>query len=148
MNELNTVYDFIKSTFESYDVETITRVPFEDIGVIKNITFPLVNVDYTGCRYENGLVIFKFTIYSLKKRDLSKTPISNWWDNNDNRVANLVDTENILRKFIFKIENLNNDDDIELISRTDLTAGMAIFMDILDGHSFDVELGITNDVQC
>jgi hypothetical protein len=149
MNELSTVYTYIKELFDGdSNVNNITRVPFEDIGIMKNPLYPFVNVDYTGCRYDDGMVIFKFTIYALSIRDKSKTPIENWWDNNDNRIDNQIITENILRRFIMIVENLENIYDIELISKTDLTAGMAIFTSVLDGHSFDIELGITNQYDC
>jgi len=149
MNELITVYDYIKSVFDSDNTNAnITRVPFEDIGIIKNALYPFVNVDYTGVRYENGLIIFKFTIYALAKRDVSKQLIQNWWDNQDNKIDNQIATENILRRFIFTIENLQNDFDIEMISRTELQSGSALFLDMLDGHSFDVEFGITNEIEC
>lgn len=147
-NEFILVQDFIKSIFEEdASVKLVTRVPFEDIGVQKNMGYPFVNIDYTGCNYNEGKIIYNFTIYALNKRDISKIPITNWWDLNDNRITNLQSTELILRKFIMKVKNLNNKYDINVETYTDLTAGMVLFMDMLDGHSIDITISITNNTE-
>ena len=145
-NEFNIVQDFLKGLFDADDlVKLVTRVPFDDIGIQKNMKYPFVNLDYQGCKYSQGKIIYSFNIYALAKRDISKNLIQNWWDLNDNRNDNLKNTELIIRRFCMQLNNLN-DDDITVENEPSAEAGVAVFMDVLDGHQTSLDISITNNM--
>ena len=145
-NEFNIVQDYLKELLDSDDnVKLVTRVPFDDIGIQKNMTYPFVNIDYQSASYQDGKVIFKFIVYALAKRDINTKPIKDWWTLNDNRVENLRITELIARRFIMGLNNLN-DYDIAIENNPEAEAGVTVFMDMLDGHQIPVDISITNNM--
>lgn len=143
MNELQLIIDYTLSNFDANPlVNTITEVEKDLIDTNKDTLFPLVNVEYITSTVDDDQVICKLSISALNQVDVyQKTTDSKLRkDTNHSDIRN--ETFSICQSFINSFRQYN-ENDIEILSRTDLTPVMG-YVNGLAGHEFEIELTISN----
>lgn len=148
MNEFLTTINYLKGLLESdADISLVTHGVSNDIDLDKNGSYPLAHIQLLNFNpiQQQGVISFLFEIHILKIRDINKTPSIDKWLRNDNELQNYNDCINIANRLFVRLKNLN-DDNIELLSNTTPEVLSLQFMNMLDGCMFQIELGISNDV--
>lgn len=146
--EFLTTINYLKGLLESdSDVALVTHGVSNDIDLDKNGNYPLAHIQLLNFnpQQQQGVISFLFEIHILKIRDINKVPSTDKWLRNDNELQNYDDTIAIANRLFARLRNLN-DLDIELLSNTQPEVLSLQFMNMLDGCMFQIELGITNDV--
>lgn len=144
-NEFNTAINYLKGLLtDDPDITIVTHGASNDIDMDKESTYPLAHIEYLSFDplAQLGMVSFTFEIHILKIRVESKTPFTDKWLRNDNELANYNTTANIVNRLF---GHLNNNPEIPLLSNTKPEAVSLAFLNLLDGYSFQIELGITNE---
>lgn len=147
-NEFLDTINYLKGLFEAdADVNTITHGVSNDIDLDKKTIYPLVHIQFLNFNpvVQIGMVSFLFEIHILKIRDINKVPSSDKWLKNDNELDNYNTCVNIANRLFAHLKNYN-DYDIDLLSQTIPEIISLQFMNMLDGVKFQIELGITNQV--
>ena len=145
MNELQKVRNYIKSKFDSDSlVNTITSVSDNLIDTNKETIYPVVNFDYLDSDIQDDVILFSYHITALDQNDVyTKTTDSKLLeDTNQSDILN--ETFNICQSFINSFRQYNNDD-IEIFSKSNVTAIKNERLNGLSGHEFDIILSIPNE---
>ena len=147
MNQFYLVVDLIRDRLQGNEnVNTVVFGLSEDKDLYKKNIYPLVQINPTGAPLTSTQVsYFSFEIAILDQRDISKSPITDKFEGNDNLQDNLNITYTIMNDLVTWLKLNNNSSYIELESVTD--ASPIIYKDhnILDGWLFSITLKIPNN---
>lgn len=146
MAEISKVYNFLISEFTANDlVHTITTVDTRNIDSnIENI-YPLVNLDLVNTEIESQVIILNLKVSILQQRDARPVNYVDKLIGQTNLIDNLNETHSIATRFIAVLNNINNSDNIELVSLSALDKLEGVNRNNLDGFEFDLELSIPNE---
>ena len=147
-NEFKNTINYLKELLTSDTrVKTVTHGVSNDIDLDKKTIYPLAHIQVLSFNpvYQMGMISFLFEIHILKIRDIAKVPSLDKWVRNDNELDNYNTCVNIANKLFANLKNYNTND-IELVSQTTPEIISLEFMNMLDGCKFQIELGITNQV--
>lgn len=144
-NELQKVRNYIIGKFQSDNlVNTITTLSDDLVDTNKETIYPVVNADYLDSDIQDDVILFSYHITALDQNDvyIKSTDSKLLEDTNQSDILN--ETFNICQSFINSFRQYN-DDNIELSSKTNVTAIKNERLNGLSGHEFDVVLSIANE---
>jgi hypothetical protein len=147
-NEFLNTINYLKELLASdTNIKTVTHGVSNDIDLDKKTNYPLAHIQVLNFNpvYQMGMVSFLFEIHILKIRDTVKKPVLDKWLRNDNELDNYNTCVNIANRLFAHLKNYNTYD-IELVGQTTPEIISLEFMNMLDGCKFQIELGITNQV--
>lgn len=144
---LNTITYLKNLLANDPDVTVVTHGVSNDIDLDKNGNYPLAHIQVLNFNpmVQIGMVSFLFEIHILKIRDTNKIPSTDKWLRNDNELENYNTCVNIANRLFAHLKNYN-EYDIDLLSQTTPEVISLAFINMLDGVKFQIELGITNQV--
>ena len=147
MNQFYLTVDLLRDRLEGNEnVNTVVFGRTEDRDLYKKSIYPLVHINPTSAQMNSTQVsYFSFEIAALDQRDISKEPITDKFEGNDNLQDNLNITYTILNDLVTWLKLNNNSNYIELESVSD--ASPIVFKDynLLDGWLITVTLKIPNN---
>ena len=147
MNQFYLTVDLLRDRLEGNEnVNTVVFGRTEDRDLYKKSIYPLVHINPTSAPMNSTQVsYFSFEIAALDQRDISKEPITDKFEGNDNLQDNLNITYTILNDLVTWLKLNNNSNYIELESVSD--ASPIVFKDhnLLDGWLITVTLKIPNN---
>ena len=146
MNQFYLVVDLLKERLQNnVNCNTVVFGKTEDKDLYKKSIYPLAHINPTSAPMNSSQVsYFTFEVACLDQRDISKAPVLDKFDGNDNIQDNLNITYTILNDLVTWLRLQNNSSGIELDSVGD--ASPIIFNDhnILDGWFITLTLKIKN----
>jgi hypothetical protein len=141
------VVDLIKERLiNNVNCNTVVFGATDDKDLYKKSIYPLAHINPTSAPMNSSQVsYFTFEIACLDQRDISKAPVTDKFDGNDNIQDNLNITYTILNDLVTWLRLQNNDYGVELDSVGD--ASPIIFKDhnTLDGWFVTLTLKIKNN---
>lgn len=146
MNTISTVSFFVEELFKSNPlVNTTSFITTEEMDSNKENIYPLVNINILNQIVEDQLIYINYDISVVEQRDI--TPVLN----NDKMFgSNLIDNLNecsfIATKFINALRRLDNEDNINIETISDITFLKNERGNGLDGVQFTISLSIYNDI--
>lgn len=147
MNQFYLVVDLIKERLiNNVNCNTVVFGATDDKDLYKKSIYPLAHINPTSAPMSSSQVsYFTFEIACLDQRDISKAPVLDKFDGNDNIQDNLNITYTILNDLVTWLRLQNNDYGVELDSVGD--ASPIIFKDhnTLDGWFITLTLKIKNN---
>ena len=147
MNQFYLVVDLIKERLiNNLNCNTVVFGATDDKDLYKKSIYPLAHINPTSAPMGSSQVsYFTFEIACLDQRDISKAPVIDKFDGNDNIQDNLNITYTILNDLVTWLRLQNNDYGVELDSVGD--ASPIIFKDhnTLDGWFITLTLKIKNN---
>lgn len=147
MNQFYLTVDLLRDRLEGNEnVNTVVFGRTEDRDLYKKSIYPLVHINPTSAPMNSTQVsYFSFEIAALDQRDISKEPITDKFEGNDNLQDNLNITYTILNDLVTWLKLNNNSNYIELETVSD--ASPIVFKDynLLDGWLITVTLKIPNN---
>lgn len=144
MAEISKVVAFMIDQFNT-ESNTITTNSTKSIDSnIENI-YPLVNIDLIESEVDGQIIILSFKITIVQQRDTRNVTYSEKVFGGNNLIDNLNETHFIASRFIAVLENNNNDDNIELVSKSKIAFLKGENRSNLDGVQFDLEISIPNE---
>ena len=147
MNQFYLVVDLIKERLiNNVNCNTVVFGATDDKDLYKKSIYPLAHINPTSAPMNSSQVsYFTFEIACLDQRDISKAPVTDKFDGNDNIQDNLNITYTILNDLVTWLRLQNNDYGVELDSVGD--ASPIIFKDhnTLDGWFVTLTLKIKNN---
>lgn len=147
--EVSIVTNFIIDRFRANTmVNTISVKPQSEIDFEKSNVYPLVNVDLTALQPIESVHQMTFNITVFQQRDIKPTINLDNKLLNTNLIDNLNETYSIASKFINYMRSFNNDEDIEVISISEVTPLKNVLTNGLDGVTFNVVLEIPDLTGC
>lgn len=147
--EVSIVTNFIIDRFRANTlVNTISVKPQSEIDFEKSNIYPLVNIDLTALQPLESVHQMTFNITVFQQRDTKPTINLDNKLLNTNLIDNLNETYSIASKFINYIRSFNNDEDIEVISTTEVTPLKNALTNGLDGVTFNIVLEIPDLTGC
>ena len=146
MNETSKINKYIIDDFTSNDlVNTISIVETGLIDLNKENIHPLVNVDLIDAEVQDDAIIYEFIITAVQKRDINPQAIDSKLLNDSNYLDNINETLSIAQKFINRLRRFNNDENIEIVSISNLDFLKDFRGGGLDGVQFTINLSIHNE---
>jgi hypothetical protein len=146
MNETSKINKYIIDDFSSNDlVNTISIVETGLIDLNKENIHPLVNVDLIDAEVQDDAIIYEFIITAVQKRDINPQAIDSKLLNDSNYLDNINETLSIAQKFINRLRRFNNDENIEIVSISNLDFLKDFRGGGLDGVQFTINLSIHNE---
>ncbi len=146
MNETSKINKYIIDDFSSNDlVNTISIVETGLIDLNKENIHPLVNVDLIDAEVQDDAIIYEFIITAVQKRDINPQAIDSKLLNDSNYLDNINETLSIAQKFINRLRRFNNDENIEIVSISNLEFLKDFRGGGLDGVQFTINLSIHNE---
>jgi len=128
---------------DNEDVNTIIHAARSQGDLFKKNIYPLVVINPTGGSLDNGNVnSFDFEIAAMDQRDLSNAAIVDKFVSNDNEIDNLNLCHSILNKLITKLRLQNNEDEIDLVSVSNVTPIIFDDKNILDGWIMSITISV------
>lgn len=147
--EVSIVTNFIIDRFRANTlVNTISVKPQSEIDFEKSNIYPLVNIDLTALQPLESVHQMTFNITVFQQRDTKPTINLDNKLLNTNLIDNLNETYSIASKFINYIRSFNNDEDIEVISITEVIPLKNALTNGLDGVTFNITLEIPDLTGC
>ncbi len=147
MNQFYKVVDLIKTRLEeNQNVHTVLFGRTEDKDLYKKNIYPIAHINPVESAIESKVSSFTFEIASLDQRDLSKQPITDKFEGNDDLQDNLNVTYAILNDLVTWLLRQNNEDLIELSSQSSLTPLLFKDHNLLDGWVVRITLIIPNTI--
>lgn len=150
MNETSKINDFIVELFDANDlVNTISIIPTGLIDLNKENIYPLVNVDMLSADVQNDVIVFDFRITIVSQRDIKPRKTDSKLLSDSNYLDNINETLSIAQRFINVLVRQNNEENIDIISQSDIDILKNWRGGGLDGVQFTIELSIPNsDTSC
>lgn len=147
--EVSIVTNFVIDRFRANTlVNTISVKPQSEIDFEKSNIYPLVNIDLTALQPIESVHQMTFNITVFQQRDTKPTINLDNKLLNTNLIDNLNETYSIASKFINYIRSFNNDEDIEVISISEVTPLKNVLTNGLDGVTFNIVLEIPDLTGC
>ena len=147
--EVSIVTNFIIDRFRANTmVNTISVKPQSEIDFEKSNIYPLVNIDLTALQPLESVHQMTFNITVFQQRDIKPTINLDNKLLNTNLIDNLNETYSIASKFINYMRSFNNDEDIEVISISEVTPLKNVLTNGLDGVTFNIVLEIPDLTGC
>ena len=149
MTELSTVSIFLVDKFKSQPL--VTTISFEKTGEIdsnKNNIYPLVNIDIVDTDPIGDILTFNYVITILQQRDIDNELNNDKILNKDNMIDNLNECYAIATRCVNNIERTENDYDIEILRKSNITLLKDFNTQKLDGVRFNLSLSIQNNTPC
>lgn len=144
MNELSLMNDFVISQFQSNNlVNTVSFVETEKINLNKENIYALVNIDLIDTDIQDDVIIVSYKITVVQGRDYEPRKTDSRLQGDINYIDNINETHSIAQRFINVLTRQNNDENIEIDSKTDISI-LKDWKDGLDGVQFDIDLSIPN----
>lgn len=141
MNEVYKIIDFLINQFKTNElVNTITFVPTIEIDSQKANIYPLVNIDFLEKETNGDVIECTFKLTAVTEKLTQAKQLDSKLRLDTNYIDNLNEMGNITTKFINNCLNVNNAENIELVSKTNEKP----FKYGLDGFQFEVVLSIPN----
>ncbi len=149
MTELSTVSIFLIEKFKSQPlVNTITFEKTNEIDTNKNNIYPLVNIDIVDSDPIGNILTFNYNITILQQRDIDNEINNDKILDKDNMIDNLNECYAIATRCINNIDHNENDYDIEISRRSNITLLKDYATQKLDGVRFNISLSIQNNTSC
>ena len=150
MNETSKVNNFIIEEFNSDElVNTISIIPTGLIDLNKENIYPLVNVDLLSADIQDDVIVFDFRITIVKQREIRPIKTDSKLLSDSNYIDNINETLSISQRFINVLTRQNNDENIDIVSKSDVDILKEWRSSSLDGVQFTIELSIPNEgVSC
>ena len=149
MTELSTVSIFLIEKFKSQPlVNTITFEKTNEVDVNKNNIYPLVNIDIVDSDPIGNILTFNYNITILQQRDIDNEINNDKILNKDNMIDNLNECYAIATRCINNIDHNENDYDIEISRRSNISLLKDYATQKLDGVRFNISLSIKNNTPC
>ena len=149
MTELSTVSIFLIEKFKSQPlVNTITFEKTGEIDSNKNNIYPLVNIDIVDTDPIGDILTFNYVITILQQRDIDNELNNDKILNKDNMIDNLNECYAIATRCVNNIERTENDYDIEILRKSNITLLKDFNTQKLDGVRFNLSLSIQNNTPC
>ena len=149
MTELSTVSIFLVDKFKSQPlVNTISFEKTGEIDVNKNNIYPLVNIDIVDTDPIGDILTFNYVITILQQRDIDNELNNDKILNKDNMIDNLNECYAIATRCVNNIERTENDYDIEILRKSNITLLKDFNTQKLDGVRFNLSLSIQNNTPC
>lgn len=150
MNETSKINKFTIAQFdENALVNTISIIPTGLIDLNKENIYPLVNIDMLSADVQNDVIVFDFRITIVQQRDVRPQKTDSKLLSDTNYLDNINETLSIAQRFINVLTRQNNDENIEIVSQSDVDILKQWRGGGLDGVQFTVELSIPNsDTSC
>lgn len=147
MNQFYLTVDLLRDRLEGNEnVNTVVFGRTEDRDLYKKSIYPLVHINPTSAPMNSTQVsYFSFEIAALDQRDISKAPITDKFEGNDNLQDNLNITYTILNDLVTWLKLNNNSNYIELESVSDAAPILFNDYNLLDGWLITVTLKIPNN---
>ena len=149
MTELSTVSIFLVDKFKSQPL--VSTISFEKTGEIdsnKNNIYPLVNIDIVDTDPIGDILTFNYVITILQQRDIDNELNNDKILNKDNMIDNLNECYAIATRCVNNIERNENDYDIEILRKSNITLLKDFNTQKLDGVRFNLSLSIQNNTPC
>lgn len=149
MTELSTVSIFLVDKFKSQPL--VNTISFEKTGEIdanKNNIYPLVNIDIVDTDPIGDILTFNYVITILQQRDIDNELNNDKILNKDNMIDNLNECYAIATRCVNNIERTENDYDIEILRKSNITLLKDFNTQKLDGVRFNLSLSIQNNTPC
>lgn len=149
MTELSTVSIFLIDKFKSQPlVNTITFEKTNEVDVNKNNIYPLVNIDIVDSDPIGNILTFNYNITILQQRDIDNEINNDKILDKDNMIDNLNECYAIATRCINNIDHNENDYDIEISRRSNISLLKDYTTQKLDGVRFNLSLSIKNNTPC
>lgn len=149
MTELSTVSIFLIDKFKSQPlVNTITFEKTNEVDVNKNNIYPLVNIDIVDSDPIGNILTFNYNITILQQRDIDNEINNDKILDKDNMIDNLNECYAIATRCINNIDHNENDYDIEISRRSNISLLKDYATQKLDGVRFNLSLSIKNNTPC
>lgn len=150
MNETSTINKFNVALFEDNAlVNTISTIKTGLIDLNKENIYPLVNMDMLSADVQNDVIVFDFRITIVSQRDIRPQKTDSKLLSDSNYIDNINETLSIAQRFINVLTRQNNDENIEIVSQSDIDILDNWRGGGLDGVQFTIELSIPNgDTSC
>ena len=149
MTELSTVSIFLVDKFKSQPlVNTISFEKTGEVDVNKNNIYPLVNIDIVDTDPIGDILTFNYVITILQQRDIDNELNNDKILNKDNMIDNLNECYAIATRCVNNIERTENDYDIEILRKSNITLLKDFNTQKLDGVRFNLSLSIQNNTPC
>ena len=149
MTELSTVSIFLVDKFKSQPL--VNTISFEKTGEVdanKNNIYPLVNIDIVDTDPIGDILTFNYVITILQQRDIDNELNNDKILNKDNMIDNLNECYAIATRCVNNIERTENDYDIEILRKSNITLLKDFNTQKLDGVRFNLSLSIQNNTPC
>ena len=149
MTELSTVSIFLVDKFKSQPL--VNTISFEKTGEIdanKNNIYPLVNIDIVDTDPIGDILTFNYVITILQQRDIDNELNNDKILNKDNMIDNLNECYVIATRCVNNIERNENEYDIEILRKSNITLLKDFNTQKLDGVRFNLSLSIQNNTPC
>lgn len=146
MNTVSKISNYVINSFDEDILKnTITFNKTSEIDWDKTNIYPLVNIDILGSNVTESEIVMSYTITIADQRDTV-----NYLDNDkiygSNLIDNLNETHAIAVRFINKLNNKQNDDNITIDNITNLNFLKLSAHNNIDGVRFTVALSIYNNI--
>jgi hypothetical protein len=147
MNQFYLVVDLIKERLiNNPNVNTVVFGRTEDRDLYKKSIYPLTHINPISAPMNSSQVsYFTLEIAALDQRDLSKAPVLDKFDGNDNLQDNLNITYTILNDLVTWLRIQNNDYGVELDSVSEATPIVFKDHNTLDGWYIQLTVKIRNN---
>lgn len=140
------IHDFLIDYFSNDNlVHTVTLAKTSEIDHNQNNIYQLVNLDLTGSNVEEQAVNFTFVITTLQQRDKPNVNYDSKLLSDTNYLSNMNETHVVLNRFLNVLRKQDNDN-IELLSVSQLTPLRNFNRQDLDGWQTTVSFQLINDV--
>jgi len=146
MNQVTTLYNFIKSLAEADDyINTVTKNATAETLQNKATVFPLLNVDITGASYPSPQTKnFTLEITCFNKRDYNNDGEIDRFYGTDNELDNLNETEAALNRIWLSMESNFQDNNITSGLNPTLTPILEGTTTLVDGWTLSLEVTTPN----
>jgi hypothetical protein len=145
MNELEKVRNHIITKFQSDPlVNTVTTLSDDLIDTNKETIYPVVNVDYVDNDIQEDQILFFYKIKALDQNDIYTKSTDSKLQEDTNQSDIWNETFNICQSFINSFRQYA-DNDIEINSKSKVTAIKNENLNGLSGHTFEIVLSIPNE---
>lgn len=145
MNEYQKTKDYVVGKFSSDPlVNTVTTLTSDYVDTNKETIYPVANIDYIDNEINEDVILFSFHIKALDQNDVYTRTTDNKLQTDTNKDDIFNETFNICQSFINSFRQYNSFD-IEISSKSKVTAIKNENLNGLSGHEFDIILSIPNE---
>jgi hypothetical protein len=147
MNQFYLVVELLRQRLQANpNVNTVVLSKTDDKDLYKKSIYPLVQINPVSAPMSSSQVsYFTFEIAALDQRDISKAPVKDKFEGNDNLQDNLNITYTIINDLVNWLRIQNNTYGIELSNVTDATPILFNDFNILDGWYMSITLMVPNN---
>ncbi len=148
MNEISILLNYIVDWFKADElVGTVVLAADFEIDSQKENIYPIVAINFRESDPLADTIVGYFDITVLQQRNVSPDKQDSKLMFDSNMIDNWNETHAICNKFIRNLEFQNNEQNIELVSRTRLTTIKNRPTNGLDGYKFNCGISIPNKTE-